>query len=122
MATEAKRLLSGSTNGRQILVAATATPGTTIHTTLADKSQMDEIWLYAHNTHVTDDVTLTIEWGGTTSPNDHIKTTISPNVGLVQIVPGLILTNGVVVKAYASILNTVVVSGLICRVKQSNIL
>ncbi len=32
MATYSKVLLSGSTNGKQIKVAATATPGTTIHT------------------------------------------------------------------------------------------
>ena len=43
--TITKTLLSGSTNGRQIKVAATATPGTTIHTATNTAGQMDEVWL-----------------------------------------------------------------------------
>ena len=43
MATFTKTLLSGSTNGKAILVAATATPGTTIHTAVAGTSSLDEM-------------------------------------------------------------------------------
>lgn len=120
MSNESKQLLSGSANGRQILVAATDTPGTIIHTTLGDKSQYDEIWLYTHNLH-SENVTLIVEWGGTTDPNDHMKTVIAPDIGIIQIVPGLILTNGVVVRAYADITNKMVISGFVCRTKRGTI-
>jgi hypothetical protein len=49
MATFSKVLLSGSTNGASVLVAATSTPGTTIHTAVSGTSSLDEIWLYADN-------------------------------------------------------------------------
>jgi hypothetical protein len=45
MATFSKLVLSGSTDGRMVLVAATATLGTTIHT--AHATDQDEIWLWA---------------------------------------------------------------------------
>ena len=45
-----KRLLSGSTNGRNIKVAATETAGTTLHTATAVAGEFDEVWLYAMNT------------------------------------------------------------------------
>ena len=54
MATYSKQLLSGSTNGKNIEVAATASAGTTIHTAVAGTSDMDEIWLYACNTDSSD--------------------------------------------------------------------
>jgi hypothetical protein len=49
MATFSKIVLSGSTDGRMIKVAATATAGTTIHTGSATATTFDEIWLYAVN-------------------------------------------------------------------------
>jgi hypothetical protein len=47
MATFSKQLLSGSTDGRQIKVAATASSGTTIHTASSTTTVFDEVWLYA---------------------------------------------------------------------------
>jgi len=47
MATFSKQLLSGSTDGRGIKVAATASSGTVIHTATTTTSTLDEIWLYA---------------------------------------------------------------------------
>ena len=70
MATYSKQLLSGSTNGKAIKVSATATPGTTIHTAVSGTSSLDEVWLWAQNTDTTDRK-LTVEWGGTTSPDSH---------------------------------------------------
>jgi hypothetical protein len=49
MATFSKELLSGSTNGKAIKVAETATAGTTIHTAVSGTASFDEVWLYAHN-------------------------------------------------------------------------
>lgn len=42
-----KTKLSGATNGKQIKVVATATPGTTIHTAVAGTATWDEVWICA---------------------------------------------------------------------------
>lgn len=47
MATFNKTILSGSTDGRGIKVAATATAGTLIHTGSSTATTIDEIWIYA---------------------------------------------------------------------------
>jgi hypothetical protein len=119
MATFTKTLLSGSTRGRGIKVAATATPGTTIHTTGTSASTIDEVWLYAYNGH-SGDVLLTIEYGGTTSPDDTIKVTIPAQSGLVLVAPGLTLTGdgsaGLVVKAFAATADVVTIHGYVNRI------
>lgn len=107
--------LSASTGGRQIAVTSTSSAaGTTIHTTTGTLAQFDEIWLYAHNINSSDNVDLTIQWGGTDDA-DEMPTTIAAGVGMIQIVPGLILTNGLVVKAYASSADQINISGFVCR-------
>lgn len=112
MATFKKRKLSGSTDGMPIKVVATATAGTTIHTAVAGTTAgtFDEIWLYAYNGH-TAAVTLTIEFGGATVPDQNIIVTLASKSGLIPIVPGLILQNGLVVKAFAGTANVVTLSG-----------
>lgn len=108
-----KLKLSGSTDGRAIKVAATATPGTTIHT--AHATSLDEVWLWAQNTDTTDRK-LTIEWGGTTAPDDLIEVTVPAESGLLIVVPGLLLTNSLVVKAFAASANVVTVHGYVNRI------
>jgi hypothetical protein len=116
MATFTKALLSGSTNGRGILVAATATAGTVIHTAVAGTSSLDEIWLYAHNTSASA-VKLTLEWGGVTSPNDLIEVTIPiDGTGLVLVAPGILLQNGLVVRAFAATANVLNIFGYVNRI------
>lgn len=112
MATAVKRKLSGSTDGMPIKVVATATAGTTIHTAVAGTTAgtFDEIWLYAYNGHTTT-VTLTIEYGGATVPDQNIIITLAEKSGLTLIVPGLILQNAKVVTAFASVANVVTLSG-----------
>ncbi|HJZ04488.1 MAG TPA: hypothetical protein VJ327_01335 [Patescibacteria group bacterium] len=114
MATALKRKLSGSTDGLPIKVVATATAGTTIHTAVAGTTAgtFDEIWLFAFNSH-TASVTLTIEYGGATAPDQNIVSTLASNSGLQLIVPGLILQNGLVVKAFAGTANVVTISGFV---------
>lgn len=112
MATYTKNLLSGSTNGKQIKVAATGTPGTTVHTAVAGTSGVDEIWLWAQNNH-TAAVALTIEFGGTASPDDLIVVTLASKTGLQPILPGLLLNNGCVVKAFAGTTNVICLSGYV---------
>lgn len=115
MASFTKLKLSGSTDGKQIKVAATATPGTTIHTAVSGTSDYDEIWLYVTNNH-TAAVALTIEFGGTTSPDDLIQQSIPAKTGLYLLVPGLVLQNGAVVKAFAGTTNVISVSGWVNRI------
>ena len=92
-----KELLSGSTNGRPIPVTQTATPGDLVHT--AHATAKDEVWIYAVNTSGGARA-LTIEFGGVTA-GDALTATIEPSTGLVIIAPGLILSAGLVVRAYA---------------------
>jgi hypothetical protein len=113
MAVFSKELLSGSTNGRLIKVAATATAGTTIHT--AHATAEDEIWLYAVNSDTTDRK-LTIEFGGTSSPDDLIEQTITAESGLILVVPGLVVTGSVVVRAFAASANVVMIGGYVNRI------
>lgn len=118
MTTYNKTILSGSTDGRSILVAATATPGTTIHTGSSTASTLDEIWIYATNTDTTDRK-LTIEWGGTSSPGDLIEFTVPAENGLYLVVPGLIIRGNatpLVVRAFAATANVITVSGYVNRI------
>lgn len=118
MATFSKTTLSGSTDGRAILVAATATAGTTIHTGPSTATQFDELWLYAMNTSASN-VKLTIEWGGTTAPNDLIEYTVAAENGLYLIVPGLVLKGNatpLVVRAFAATTNVITISGYANRI------
>lgn len=108
-----KTLLSGSTNGRLVKVAATSTPGTTIHT--AHATAYDEIYLYAVNSD-TSAVKLTVEFGGTSAPDDLIEVSIPPESGLFAVVPGLIVTGAVVVKAFAASGNVIMIGGFVNRI------
>ena len=115
MATYSKQLLSGGTNGKNVKVVATATAGTTIHTAVSGTSDMDEIWLYACNTDSTDRK-LTLEFGGTTSPDDLVEVTIGAEAGWVLVCPGMLLQNSLVVKAFAAAANVVVINGYVNRI------
>jgi hypothetical protein len=116
MATYSKLTLSGSTNGKGIKVAATATAGTAIHTAVAGTSSFDEIWLYAHNTSASA-VKLTVEWGGTTAPDDNIEITIgAEGTGLILIAPGILLQNSLVVRAFAATANVINIFGYVNRI------
>lgn len=118
MATFDKLTLSGSTDGRPILVAATATPGTTIHTASSTATVYDEVWLYATNNDGSS-ISLSIEFGGTTSPNDIIKLSVPAQSGLFLLVPGLVLKGNatpLVIKAFAATANKISISGWVNRI------
>ena len=119
MATFSKVNLSGSTGGRLIKVAATATTGTTIHATGTSSSILDEIWLYAVNSDTTARK-LTIEFGGTTSPDDLIELTVAAESGLVLVVPGLTLVGtgsaARTVTAFAATANVISIGGFVNRI------
>ena len=105
---------TGSTNGRGILVTATATAGTLIHT--AHASAEDIPLLYAVNNH-TADIIIHVEWGGVTDPGDTIPFKIPFDSGLYLITPpGLILTNSLVVRCFAAVASKVSIFGSVRRV------
>jgi len=120
MATFSKQKLSGSTNGRGIAVAATATLGTTIHATGTSATILDEIWLYANNIH-SSAVTLTVEFGGTTTTSDLIQISIpaTPS-GLYLVCGGLILSGtgsvATTVTAFGSVASKIEIFGFVNRI------
>jgi len=113
MANYTKLKLSGSTDGRQIKVAQTATAGTLIHT--AHASALDEIWLFAVNSDTTARK-LTLEFGGVASPDDLVEVTIPAESGYMCVLPGLVLTNSLVVRAFCASANVVMVGGYVNRI------
>lgn len=116
MASYSKRILSGSTNGKGIKVAATATAGTLIHTAVAGTSSIDEVWLYAHNTSSAA-VKLTLEWGGVAAPDDHIEISIpAEGTGMVLVAPGILLQNDLNIRAFAATANVVNIFGYVNRI------
>lgn len=115
MATFSKSILSGSTNGRAVLVNTTSSNTCVIHTGATNTSHHHEIWLYAMNTDGTDKK-LTIEFGGVTSPNDLIEQTVVAESGLVLVIPGLVLKGAATalrVTAFANVANLVTVHGFV---------
>lgn len=201
MATFSKQILSGSTDGKAILVTATATAGTTIHTASSTTTTLDEVWIYAQlnnpfsaaltvsnkaltsnvatittsathglfvgdtvkitgvdstfngtwtiasvpstttftfartasnvsstgasgsvyigQTAASQNVRLTIQWGGTSSPDDEIRYTLTNENGLYLIVPGLVVKGNatpLVVRAFADVANVVTISGYVNRI------
>jgi hypothetical protein len=118
MATFSKLILSGSTDGKGIKVAQTATAGTTIHTGSSTATTLDEIWLYAVNTDSTDRK-LTIEWGGVASPDDLIEYTVKAENGLYLIAAGLLIKGNatpLVVRAFAATANVISIHGYVNRI------
>lgn len=103
-------LLSGSTNGLAVKVAAIATLGTTIHTAVTGTINHEQITLYANNTSAAA-VKLTIEWGTGTAADGNIEQTINPEDGLILVIPGLPLQNGLLVTAFADTTDVILITG-----------
>lgn len=99
--------LSGSTAGKLIKIAATSSPGTTIHTTNA--TNPEKLWFKATNKH-SSAVTVTIQWGGT-SADDEWSFLLDPVTSPIEIVAGDVLGASSTVKVYASVTNVIFVLG-----------
>lgn len=113
MPTITKQLLSGSVNGKSILVAATTSGSATpIHTAVSGTSSIDEIYLYAYN-DATSSLQLSILWGSTTEPNDVIRSTIPAQSSRTLLMDGRLLQNNLIIKAYAAVGNWITVDGFI---------
>jgi hypothetical protein len=121
MATFTKQELSGSTDGRGIKVTGTATGASvTVHTAQSGTgdNNYDEVHIYANNSH-TAAILLTVEWGGATDPDDLIEVSIPAQQGLMLVIPGLVIQNSLVVKAWASVANQVCLFGYVNKVTAS---
>ena len=114
MTTYSKQKLSGGTSGKGVLVAATGTIGTTIHTATNAANEWDEVWIWAVCTH-TATVLLTVEFGAAAVPNLIVQY-IPTQTGPVLIVPGLILQGGLLVTAFAGTTNVVACQGFVNRI------
>jgi hypothetical protein len=113
MATVSLVLLSGSVDGKAIKIAATASPGTLIHT--AHATALDRLYLEVYNSH-TADVVGTLQWGGTTSPDNDTVQTILFKAGATPLLPiGRLLTNSLVVRMFAGTTNVLTVNGYVHR-------
>ena len=117
MATYSKQYLSGgAANGTGIELAVDSGTYTTIHTSSGTAGDIDEIWLYASNTH-TSDIKVTLKFGGTDDPDDIIEVTVGAEAGLVLLVPGLILKGGsLVLLGAAATASKVSVFGYVNRI------
>jgi hypothetical protein len=118
MAVYSRALLSGSTSGLPIPVAATTTPGTLLHTAVAGASAFDEVYLWASN--VTGAAaTLTVEWGGVTDPGSHLVKayTIAANSPPMPIAVGQVVNGGVAVRAFSGTAGAINVTGFVNRIQ-----
>ena len=122
MATFSKLALqpAGTTgDGLGITVVATATAGTAIHTASSASATIDELWLYANNTH-SSAVVLTIEFGGVSVTKDLIQQSIAATPsGLVLVCAGLIIQGNAtakVVRAFAGTASKIELFGFVNRI------
>ena len=116
MATFSKTKLSASTNGKAIKVVATATAGTAVHVAVSGTDDWDEVWLWAVNSDSTPRK-LTLEWGEATAPDGNIESTIPAESGLVLVAPGLLLQNGLALKAFCASANVVLLHGYVNQIR-----
>jgi hypothetical protein len=58
-------------------------------------------------------VKVTIEWGTATAADGNIEVTVLPEAGLVTVIPGLILQNSKVVKAFAGTADVILLTGFV---------
>jgi hypothetical protein len=112
MASITKVIPSGSTDGKPVKIAATATAGTLFHT--AHATALDEINLYLTNTDSVDR-DVTVEFGGATAPDWNVKFKV-PAGETILAIPGVPLTNSTTCRAFASSANVVNMLGYINRI------
>ena len=122
MATYSKVFFTGCAadeGGTGIALAVDSGAFTTIHTTTTTAATLDEIWLYAVNSHSAD-LKVTLQFGGDQEPEDYIEYTVAAEAGLVLLVPGLILqgktSTGLIVKGACATGDEVAVYGYVNRI------
>ena len=103
--------LSGATQSTGIPVISTSGVGETVHVHRAmyAGSVLDEIHLFAYNSH-TSAVELTLNWGGTTAPDNTIKVSLQAGTFL-KVIDGLHISGGLKVSAFADAIQRVILYG-----------
>lgn len=105
--------LSGSTNGRGIKITATsAGAAQTLHST--GTTDPEDIRLQVRN-ELSQEVVLTILWGGTTNPDDYLEFTIPANKQLYTFLAQPLFPSGSAldVKAFADQANALIILGTV---------
>jgi hypothetical protein len=116
-----RRTLSGSPTGAGIKISSTSS-GVEIHThdSTFNQSQFDEVHLWAYNSHSAA-VTVTLQWGGTTDPDNLLP--IALNSGsFLQIVCGIPISGNLSVNAVAGTANKIIVYGYVMAHMQADML
>ena len=105
-----RRTLTGSISGTGIKVNSTSS-GLEVHTHDAtfNQSLFDELYLWAYNSH-SSSVTLTLQWGGTTDPDNLIPIALQPG-SYLQVVAGQHIGGNLAVNAIASVADKVIIYG-----------
>ena len=115
MVTVTKEFLSGSNNGRNVVVTATTTAGTTLHTSTSTTGVKDEVWLWATNTSASP-VNLTLMLGGGSTASDQVLMQIPAQDGWHLILDGQVFDGGMLVKAFAGTASAINIRGYVNRV------
>lgn len=112
-----KIILSGSTHGRPIPVTGlTASGGNTIHTGVTGAAEsLDEVWLWVYNS-ATASREINIVWGSTAALSRFTYTVTGRDKdGWQLIVPGHVIRNELVIKAYATVADVLAIMGFVNR-------
>lgn len=106
---------SGRANNRPVLVAATATPGTVIHTAGSGTVNWDDVAVEVTNSD-SSARTLTLEFGGVTDPDDlPIRALSIPIGGECTPVYRNRIQNSLVIRAFASSANKLLLTVTVNR-------
>ena len=120
MPTLSKIPLSGSTNGRGVLITGTtASDGPTLHTAATGSAagDGDDITIQGYNS-ATETVTVILAWGGTTLINDIFKSDLPAGYG-GNVTPGsMFLRGGLTIKVGATVASKVTLFGSAIRATQ----
>ena len=113
MPTYSHKLLSGSTQGKPIKVTSTTTgAANTVHTAVAGTTNFDLIDIYATNNSASA-VDINLGWGGVTVDETLGPISIAADAGPVKIADKFPLQNGLVVAAWASIADDILLTGVV---------
>ena len=105
--------LSGSSFGMGIPVTATSSPGNTVHTAQSGTGGSDKIYLWVSNV-TSSPRKLTVQYGGTSDVTDDLvyQGTVPPNtLQPILICDGLLLQDGLLIKAWADVASALNIFG-----------